>query len=488
MEVIFLTSVIGTDSQNLFRPMGVYQLAWYLRQYDYQVKVADFLHILTEEQIIKVVDNLISPETKIIGLGLMVDFLNPATRSQVKKFEHVMYNIKKRYPHITLVVGSPVAHYFSRYHRNRELFDWVFLGHAEDGILALAEHLFKGGPAPQFEIADGNRVVRESFPMPVPEKFSIESCSHKWHDDDHIQPGETLPLELSRGCMFKCKFCQYPHIGKSKRDFNRDMELIKEELIDNYNRWGITNYYMLDDTFNADQDRIRSFADMVATLPFKINYVTYLRVDLLSAHPESQDILYESGLRSAFLGIETLSPKAGELIGKPWGSKNAKEYLPRLYNDIWKGDVSVRTGWIAGLPPQTYEELADTNKWLIDSGLPSWWWFALFLNKDAFSEYRSEFDRNADEYGFKWRIVDGRTFWKTDYCDALTAKDWQVRLTNEAKDHQKVACWNLFEMANYGIDIETAKDIRIADFDWSTVAQGRRLFLERYFRNYFKQI
>jgi hypothetical protein len=487
MDIIFLTSII-TDHNALFRPMGAYQLAWYLRQNNYQVQVADFLSMMPEGQILKLVDNLITPSTKIIGLGLMVDFFNPSTRHQIKKFENVMFAIKNRYPHITLVAGSPVAHYFSRFHRNREMFDYVFLGHAEDGILTLANHLFRGGPAPQFEIADGNRVVRESFPMPVPEKFNIETCAHKWDDLDYIQQGETLPLELSRGCMFKCKFCQYPHIGKNKNDFNRSMECIKEELIDNYNRWGVTNYYMLDDTFNADQDRIRSFADMVSTLPFKINYVTYLRVDLLSAHPESQDILYESGLRSAFLGVETLSPDAGNLINKPWGSKYAKDYLPKLYNDIWKGDVSIRTGWIAGLPPQTYEELSDTNKWLMDSGLPSWMWFSLFLNKDSFSEYRSEFDKHADEYGFKWKIFDGRTYWKTDYCDALKAKEWMIQLTNEAKEHQKVACWQLFEVANYGIDISEAKDIRVVDFDWKRVQQGRDMFLLKYFKPFFKQV
>lgn len=485
MEVIFLTSVI-TDFNHLFRPIGVYQLAWYLRKHDYQVQVADFLSVLPEEQILKLVDNLVTNDTKIIGLGLMVDFFNPSTRSQIKKFENVMFGIKQRYPHITLVAGSPVAHYFSRFHKNKEMFDYIFLGHAEDGILALANHLFKDDPAPQFEIVDGNRIIRESFSMSNIEKFNIESCSHKWHELDYVQPGETLPLELSRGCMFKCKFCQYPHTGKTKNDFNRDMECVKEELLDNFNKWGVTNYYMLDDTFNADQDRLRAFADMVSTLPFRINYVTYLRIDLLSAHPDSQYILYESGLRGAFLGIETLDVSAGNLIGKPWGAKHAREYLPKLHHEIWKTDVSIKTGWIAGLPPQTYQDLEETNKWLMTIDIPSWSWFALFLNKDAFSEYRSDFDRDAEEYGFKWKIIDGKTYWKTDYCDALKAKDWQVKLTNDAKDHQKVSCWQLFELANYGIDISVAKDEYMKDFDWVRIAQGRRLFIERYFKPFFK--
>lgn len=487
MDAVFLTSCISSDINTIFRPYGPYQLAWYLRKFNYQVQVADFLYFQPEEQIYKIIGNLITPNTRIVGLGMMVDFFNPSTKVYIKKFENVIRYIRKNYKDVTIIAGSPLAYYLCRFYKNKELFDYFFFGHAEDGVLALANHLYRGGPAPQFEIVDGNRVIRESFSN-YESKFQIEDCVHRWDDSDYIQPGETLPLELSRGCMFKCKFCQYPHIGKNKKDFNRRLECVKEEIIDNYNRWGVTNYYMLDDTFNADQTRIKEFSEMVSKLPFKINYVTYLRIDLLYSFPESQDILYESGLRGAFLGIETLNPQAGKLIDKPWGSKYAKEKLPELYHDKWKKEVSIRSGWIAGLPPQTLDELLETNKWLIETETPAWSWFSLFLNKDSFSEYRSDFDRNAEEYGFKWKVFDGRTYWKTDYCDALKARDWQIQLNNESKEHQKIACWQLFEFANYGIDINEAKHTKVSDFDWPRVKQGRDMFLRNYFKHFFKQI
>lgn len=483
MDAIFLTSCVTNNQTTLFRPLGSYQIAWYLRENGYNVQVLDFLFKFTEEQILRLVAAHMTPETKVIGFGMMIDLRDPKMGAVIKKFENVLFAIKKRYPQITLILGSPSAPYFSRLHRNKTLFDYVFVGHAEDGVLALMNHIYRKSDHPQFELVEGNRVIRESFVMPGGNKFSIETCGHVWHDSDYIQPNETLPLELSRGCIFKCKFCRYPHIGKSKKDFNREMECIKHELITNYERWGVTNYYMLDDTFNADQDRMRAFAGMTATLPFKIRYATYLRIDLMAAHPETEDMLLESGLLGAFLGLETLNQEAADMIGKTWNGKNAREYLPDLYHNKWSKQVSFRVGLICGLPPETFEDCQRTNQWLVDNEISGWWWHGLTVLKDAHSEYRSEFDKNAELYGFEWEMREGRYIWKTKYCDSIIAREWQVKLNNEVKDVQCLTSWDLLELGNYGIDLDVAKQTRIVDFDWIGLADSRKVWLQNYYRS-----
>ena len=59
----------------------------------------------------------------------------------------------------------------------------------------------------------------------------------RWNKNDCIQTGETLPLEISRGCIFKCKFCRYPYIGKTKNDFSKSIDNVVEELEYNYNNF-----------------------------------------------------------------------------------------------------------------------------------------------------------------------------------------------------------------------------------------------------------
>jgi radical SAM superfamily enzyme YgiQ (UPF0313 family) len=483
MEVVLLTACV-TNHNILYRPIGAYQVAWYLRKFGYNVQVLDFLHRFDEQTIMRMVSRYINKETKIVGYGAMIGLKDPESKEFINKIEKILRKIKKNFPWVNLVAGGAAAADLNRMFRNKTLFDYIFFGHAEDTMLALANNLVRNGPGVQFEKLEGNRIIRESFVMPHAEKFNIEEDTHTWHENDFVQPGETLPIELGRGCIFKCRFCQYPYIGKHKKDFNRCMDLVKAEMIRNYEKWQVTNYYMLDDTFNADEERVEEFSKMVSTLPFKIHYATYLRLDLIAAHPQTEDMLLESGLMGAYFGIETFNEEAATLIGKPWNGKKAKKYLPELHHNKWKKQVAFRAGFICGLPPETFEDCLETNKWCLDNEIPNWYWHPLHINRNNYSEFISEFDKNSEKYGFEWIVDNGVVLWKTATCDQRTASTWKHKLMQQAQPHQKNAQWNLLELANYGVDIQEAKNILIQDMDWGHINRKRNQFLT----NYLKQV
>jgi hypothetical protein len=487
MDAVFLSSCVPNNLSTLFRPLGPYQLAWHLRENNYNIQVIDFIFKFTEEQILTLVEQYVTLETKVVGISFMLGHQNPSMFSVIKKFENVLRKIKNKYPWVKIIVGGPAAPYWSKLHRNGTLFDFIFTGHAEDGVLSLMNYLYRKGPHPRFEIVDGNKFIKESF-FDSENKFNITSCSHKWHKSDCIQPGETLPLELGRGCIFKCKFCRYPYIGKHKNDFNRDMECVREELIDNYNNWGVNNYYIIDDTFNADQERLKAFHAMTQTLPFKIHYATYLRADLIAAHPESEIYLQESGLIGAFLGIESLSPEACKIIGKPWSAKSAKEYIPNLYHNTWKTEVSIVVGLICGIPPDTLQSCKETNQWAIDNQLPAWVWHPLSIERDVNIEHKSEFDIHAEEYGFKWKNNFGRTIWVTDYCDGELAKEWGEELTDISKPYQHINCWHLLELGTFGLNLDQMKRITFQNADWKLINSLRAEWIKKYYREVFSKI
>lgn len=479
MDAVFLTACV-TSRKMLYRPIGAYQVAWYLRQHDYNVQVVDFIHRLSDETILSIIDRYVTKETKVLGYGAMIGMKDSESREFINKIERILIACRKKYPWITIVAGGSASSDLNRIFRNKTLFDYIFFGHAEDTMLALCNHLYRNQPAPQFEKLQGNRVIRETFVMPHDAKFNIELDNHMWHERDFIQPNETLPIELGRGCIFKCKFCQYPYIGKNKKDFNRCMELVKDEMLFNYEKWGTTNYYMLDDTFNADEVRIEEFAKMISTLPFKVNYATYLRLDLLAAHPQTEDMLLESGLLGAYFGIESFNQQASTLVGKPWNGKNAKEYLVKLHHDRWKKQVGFRAGFICGIPPETLNDCKETNKWCKENEMPNWYWHPLYINRDNYSEFVSEFDRNADQYGFEWYVDNGSVLWKTPYCTSRDAVTWKHQLVEEIKPFQKNAQWNLLELGNYGIDLKEARTKFQIDMDWASINKMRSQFLKNY--------
>jgi hypothetical protein len=481
MDAIILSSCVPNNLTSLFRPIGAYQVAWYLRKHDYNVQVLEFVFKLPEDQILKLISQFVTSETKILGLGAMIHFYDPKMQAIIKKFENVILRFKKIYPNIKTVVGGPCASLWSRAYKNKCLFDYGITGYAEDTFLALQNHLSRGKPMPPFEIRDGNRMISENAAVVQQNLFDIKQDVHVWSDNDCIQPNESLPLELSRGCIFKCRFCRFPYNGKNKNDFNRDIECVKHELVDNHTRFGTTNYYMLDDTFNANQDRMKEFYMMTETLPFKISYTTYLRPDLLAAYPDTQYYLLDSGLVGAFLGVETFNKEAAKLINKTW-SPNAREYLPRLKNDIWKNRVSLQLGLICGLPPETYEECKDTNQFCIDTQMHSWTWAPLGVNRDVHDPYKSEFDMNAEKYGFTWEVDNGRTIWRTDYCTRKQAEEWEMMLVDLAKPYLKTTAWDLIELANFGYTFDHMRNTPFMQLPHREINSQRGKFLANYFR------
>jgi radical SAM superfamily enzyme YgiQ (UPF0313 family) len=483
MEIVYLTGCVGNDvDKRIYRPLGAYQSAWYLRNFSYDVQVIDFIHQVSEDRIIKALNKFIDSDTKIFAYGAMVSVIAPETQVFLKKVERILNHVKKNFPHVTIVGAGASVSLMSRLYRNKTLFDYILFGHAEDTMLALANYICRKGPCPPFEFLDGNKIIRETFPVQVENKFDIKTCNHKWHDRDFIQTNETLPLELGRGCIFKCKFCQYPYIGKSKNDFTRSLDLVLEEIQYNYDKWKVTNYYMLDDTFNADHERLKSFTDAVKSLSFEINYCGYIRLDLVHSFPNSAQLLQESGLIGAYFGMESFNPISSNMVGKGWIGKNGKTFLKNLYHDIWDKKVSIHANFICGLPPETYDDLLATHDWLAENEIPQWQWAPLQINRDSHNQFTSEFERNSEDYGFDWEVNNGKIQWKTEYCDAELAIEWRHKLNSLRVPYIKPGCWDLLELGTYGLDLSESMHLKKKDLPWNQIVEGRKQFLTNYWK------
>ena len=75
-----------------------------------------------------------------------------------------------------------------------------------------------------------------------------------------------LSFETSRGCRFKCSYCNFPILGV-KDDYTRDADDFDTNLRRNYDDWGVTEYIITDDTFNDYVEKIRKYADRVDKCP-----------------------------------------------------------------------------------------------------------------------------------------------------------------------------------------------------------------------------
>lgn len=440
-SIVLLTT--PTEGHTLLRYLGPYQIAWWLRENDFQVQVLDFLYFMTSEQRAMLYKKFINEDTKIIAFAPFVTDHRHKFELGLQTLIDIIVEAKEYAPSAKIVIGGVYANEFIRVgHTDYPIkIDGVFYGESEHTFLDYANYVLNKQPHPAFELTNNLKVFK---PHVV---YEIHKCNMHFHKNDCILPNESLPLEMSRGCIFTCKFCRFGNLGKDKDDFNKSINSIKESLIYNYEQFGTTKYNISDDTLNSHRTRTVEFHKMTKELPFKIEYIGYVRMDLLDIWPEQQEILPESGLVSCHFGIESFSPVSCKQIGKGWGATKNKPFLSYII-DKWKKDVLMRCTMIAGLGNETKNDWQSSYDWLAESGIHDWKFNPLEIIRN---NPGSIFDAEAEQYGYKFRQDQhGNEVWYNDYTTHEEATEWCKDVEFLYMDRRKPTAWMYMAYTNVG--------------------------------------
>jgi radical SAM superfamily enzyme YgiQ (UPF0313 family) len=271
----------------------------------------------------------------------------------------------------------------------------------------------------------------------------------------NVLKGETLPIELARGCIFKCKFCSYPLLGKKKGTYLRDFTQVKDEMIQAWENNKVDTYYITDDTFNDDNDKIEELHKVFTSLPFKLKFSCYLRIDLLNRFPHQAKLLQEMGLIGTFFGIETLQPDSAKAIGK---GLHPNKVIDRLYwlNEEWNNKVNIESGFILGLPHDSLSYFNELISWAMkeDNPIHSIRFYPLSIvnNKnEELDRYSSEFSLNHQAYGYtfegnSWQLRKKLSF---DMCKDISDKFNKLR-----EPRNKYAGFNMVNALSVGYKLE----------------------------------
>jgi hypothetical protein len=287
---------------------------------------------------------------------------------------------------------------------------------------------------------------------------------HSWHLVDNVLQGEALPMEISRGCKFRCAFCRYTLNGRDEGEYTRTRACLAQELRNNYQQWGVTRYTLADDTFNESTAKLKMVRDAVRDSGVDIKFSAYLRLDLLQSHPEQAEILANMGLESAMLGIETLDINNARLVGKGRSAVSQLDYLRELKGSIW-ADVGLHSGFIIGLPQDRAGHTADqllelaTRDPVLDSISvealniirPTW------RNQLEGKMTLSKFDEDSEKYGYLWEDPSSPDWTNstTGMTRAQAIEDTR-RVTRELfnQGHGRIAGFHWNRLINIGISPE----------------------------------
>ena len=406
------------------RTIGVYQLKHWLAKFGIKAQVIDFCQMMTVKDLMTLIDHFKGPETVAIGFSL--------TFSTYKRFppqlRALIPVLREKHPNLKLICGGPNVLDVEG------LFDKRFSGYAEDELVTwMQEELGKKG--------------RSLFNQ----KFDITKLDHRFDATDCISMAEALPIELGRGCIFKCKFCSHTNLGKPKKTYQREMRFIEDEMRWNYEQFGTTKYNFVDDTVNEDIEKIHGLALLPEKLGFDMTWTGYLLADLVWAFKEAPELLMQSGLKSPFFGIETFNPVAGSSVGKGWAPKHGKDFLPKLHFDLWKDQIPIHLSFIVGLPTETTAESIESAKWVVDQKAFGFRFLPFHIYTDNAGNITSQFSKEAEQYGYEVQ----EDSWRSPVMTREDAVEAVKYIFNTyEKPFSKIASWPSFDLQALGFTFD----------------------------------
>ncbi|REK10933.1 MAG: radical SAM protein [Planctomycetota bacterium] len=110
-------------------------------------------------------------------------------------------------------------------------------------------------------------------------------------------------VQQSRGCTLKCNYCPYIILENSTR--LRSPEMVAAEMQRGIQLYGFRSFKFRDPLFGVDRKRVFRLAELIGSLPKKIEFSIESRIDLL--RPDVLRALRDVGLTSITVGIETPS-------------------------------------------------------------------------------------------------------------------------------------------------------------------------------------
>jgi radical SAM superfamily enzyme YgiQ (UPF0313 family) len=449
---------ISESRSRIQRNLASYRIASSLENAGYSTAVIDFINYFSFEELLKSISIHLSKET--LWVGFSSSFFwgndNPTERQFLYpnfnlKYIDTLFDYIRSQSNAKIIYGGIRAARFID-----QKIDCFILGYADNAVINYTKYVDTkkiGHINPSLVI--GDTIIIDSKEYPEPAMNNIRT--HWWRKDFNILNGEALPLELARGCIFKCKMCSYTLIGKKKGTYLRDIEEVRDDLIRTWESHGTTNYYLTDDTFNDDNDKIQALHKLFTSLPFKLNFTCYLRLDLIYRYPHQADMLLDMGLVGNFFGIETLNKQSGIAIGKGLHPNKVKDTLHWLKSK-WQDNVNMGCGIIFGLPYDTPEYFAEVETWALekDNPLSSIEIYPLMLHhsktKDGYKLHSSEFSMNPEIYGYE---IDEDNFWrlKSQGLDYGIVTDYANNLNRKRSPMNKVSEFQIMTQQNAGISI-----------------------------------
>lgn len=169
-------------------------------------------------------------------------------------------------------------------------------------------------------------------------------------------------IVTSRGCPYKCSFCNSSSIWQYKWRARSPENLIEEIefLSKNYKN---KTFVFSDNTFNVDMDRVNEFCNIIIEKRIKILWSTPVRVDKITK--ELAIKMKNAGCYNVGIGIESANNKVLDSMGK----RITIEEITKGIEIFKSAGIEVLGQFVIGSPGDTLQTVEESIIYARNSGL-----------------------------------------------------------------------------------------------------------------------
>lgn len=469
--------ILFNDNQlNSRRASGAYRVANLLKRLGWTVDVIDWTKSWPEHKLYEYLDNIVNDNTVMFGFSY--------TWMKPEWTQPFIVNLKQRYPGRKFIAGG------QQFYQYDIGCDAMLYGYSEMVIEHVLEWFFDNAPVPKgtrpLSLGGGLLIdCNSTYPAMGLEEYSVQ-----YTPKDYVQSNEQLTIEISRGCKFACKYCNYAFLG-IKEDTSTCEQSLRNELMENYNKWGVTNYVIADDTLNDRETKLEMLARVVESLPFEPNFSAFVRIDLVISKPQQMEMLSRARVWAHFYGVETFHPAAGKAVGKGMHPDRIKQGLMDMRKHmidtlgLYRGTL----GMIAGLPHETPDSWQKSEDWLLANWNDQcWFWWPLEISTDTNTLTTSVFSREWEKHGYReiknndrinnienkfrktktnvqHKFDNNSLMWTADWADINNAVEFCSQFQTPTNFHKTEKRLSNFTILGYNQEYSDDKVLELKEYD-----------------------
>jgi anaerobic magnesium-protoporphyrin IX monomethyl ester cyclase len=312
--------------------------------------------------------------------------------------------VKKIDKNIPVVVGGPHPNIYVNETIAFDEIDIIVLGEGEKIFTDLVNQLSNGediSDMPGIALKNKEKVIIND------QKGYIEDLDSLPFPARHLTPYKKYysilgnhatytTMVSSRGCPFRCLFCDRAYHGKIYR--KRSAENVVREMND-CEKMGIQEIDFQDDLFTFKKDRVLEICDLLISEKSKLKWNVRARVDTLDKALIKR--MAEAGCQRMYIGIEAGTPEIQKVLRKNIDLDKAKQVFK------WARDYGICTlaYLIIGSPQETKDLILESIKYTVKlnpdfthigimTPYPHTDLYSLGLEKALYNDYWREFAKD----------------------------------------------------------------------------------------------